>query len=126
MSNPSSTVVSSSVIESGILGLKVSRCNSDFFDIKALYKQIKENCFDLCRLKVPAEDEYAPARLYQTGLPYFFSGSIRKYRTRIADNPVITYLHSDLTYEMYDGTQDQLLKDMLSNTWGNYPLGYYR
>lgn len=126
MISPFATSLHFSDIESEILGLKVSRCNSDFFDEKELYKQIIENRYDLCRLKVPAEDEYAPKRLQQTGLPCFFSGSIRKYRTRIADNPDINYLHPNLTYEVYDGSQDQLLKDMLVNTWGNYPLGYYR
>jgi hypothetical protein len=124
--NEQDTIVSFSDIESGITGLKISRCNSNYFNAAQLYRQIVENRYDLCRLKVPAEDEYAPYRLHQTGLPFFFSGSIRKYRTRIADMPPVTYHHPHLTFETYNGTQDKLLRDMLVDTWGQYPLGYYR
>lgn len=123
---PAPTTVDFSTIESGLIGLKIGRCNHDSFNTNELYSQITEGHYDLCRLKVPAEDEYATARLHQTGLPYFFSGSIRKYRTCIAEYPKVHYQYSDLVFELYDGTQDQLLKDMLVDTWGQYPLGYYR
>jgi hypothetical protein len=121
-----STIVDFSAIESEILGLKVGRCNSDSFDESSLYSQIVENRYDLCRLKVPAEDEMATARLNKMGLPFFFSGSIRRYKTRISENPSGDYNFPDLIFEMYDGSQDKLLKDMLIGTWGTYPLGYYR
>lgn len=120
------TQVDYSLVESSIIGLKIGRINHDCFDEQALYRQLIEGRYDFCRLKVPAEDEYAPHRLHEMGIPYFFSGSIRKYRTRIADHPTVTYLHPNLQFELYDGSQDQLLKDMLADTWGNYPLGYYR
>ena len=120
------TNVDTSAIETELLGLKVGRCNHDFFDPQQLYRQIAEGKYDLCRLKVPAEDDFATHRLHQTGLPFFFSGSIRKYRTRLADYPTVYYKNPDLVFEMYDGTQDKLLKDMLVGTWGIYPLGYYR
>lgn len=60
-----------SEIESVITGLKISRCNSNKFNANDLYNQITANRFDLCRLKVTAEDEYASHRLHQTGLPFF-------------------------------------------------------
>lgn len=121
----SPTQVSFSLTESSLLGLKVGRCNCDYFDAEQLYRQIVENDYDLCRLKVPAEDEMAPHRLNLTGLPNFFSGSIRKYKTKISGRPSGNYNFPDLAFEMYDGTQDKLLKDMLIGTWGTYPLGYY-
>jgi len=120
------TRVEFSLIESKVLGFKVGRCNSDLFDESELYKQITGGDYDLCRLKVPAEDEMASYRLNNTGLPFFFSGSIRRYKTRISEPPAGNYNFNDLVFEMYDGTQDQLLKDMLVGTWGTYPLGYYR
>lgn len=126
MEAPQSTVVSFSDIESEIMGIKVSRCNSENVDSKRLYSDLITNRYDLCRLKVPAEDEFIVNKLKETGLPFFFNGSIRKYKTRIADFPDIHYTHSNLSFEMYDGTQDDLLKDMLTKTWGTYPIGYYR
>lgn len=126
MSNPSNSMISISQIESDIIGLKVARFNCATFDPKDLHNELVRNRFDLCRLKTPSENEYAVSVLQQMGLPFFFSGSIRKYRTRIADNPNIHYLHNNLVFEMYDGTQDLLLKDMLKKTWGTYPIGYYR
>ncbi len=112
--------------ESQILGLKIGRCNSDFFESKTLATQIQSSQYDLCRLKVPAEDEMAVHRLNQMGMPAFFSGSIRRYSTRIDREPEGNYNYTDLIWEKYDGSQDQLLRDMLVGTWGTYPLGYYR
>lgn len=120
------TKIDFSPTESGILRLKIGRCNSDFFDESSLYKQIIESKYDLCRLKVCAEDELAPYRLNKLGIPYFFSGSIRRYKTRISEKPSGKYNHPDLIFEVYDGTQDRLLKDMIIGTWGTYPIGYYR
>lgn len=121
-----STQIISSPIESNVLGLKVGRCNSDYFDAGELYRQIVGNDYDICRLKVPAEDEMAPYRLNQTGLPNFFSGSIRRYKTKISEKPSGKYNYQDLVFEQYDGSQDLLLKEMLVGTWGTYPIGYYR
>jgi hypothetical protein len=112
--------------ESDILGFKVGRCNEDFFNPELLSQEIVEGHYDLCRLKVAAEDEMAVMKLHQMGFPFFFSGSIRRYKTRINENPPGDFLHPTMTYEMYDGTQDDLLKEMLIGTWGTYPLGYYR
>ncbi len=121
-----STQINFSVTESEVLGLQVGRCNSDFFDSMALYSQIVSDRYDLCRLKVPAEDEMAAHKLNATGLPFFFSGSIRRYKTKIIEDTSGMYNYPDLVYEIYDGSQDKLLKDMIAGTWGIYPIGYYR
>lgn len=120
------TQIDFSPIESEILGLKCGRCNNDNFDELALYRQIISDDYDICRLKVPAEVEMASDKLNKMGLPFYFSGSIRRYKTRIADRPTCNYNYPDLVYEIYDGSQDQLLKEMLIGTWGTYPIGYYR
>jgi hypothetical protein len=121
---PTSVELSSG--ESEILGLKIGRCNSDYFDEVSLYDVIVQGNYDLCRLRVPAEDEMAPLRLHKTGLPFFFSGSIRRYKTKISEPPPGNYNVPDLIFEQYDGSQVQLLRDMLVGTWGTYPIGYYR
>lgn len=120
------TKIQFSPIESAILGLKIGRCQSPFFDSSDIYKQILEGQYDLCRLKVPGEDEMVSSRLNKIGLPFFFSGSIQKYKTRIKEKPTGNYKYPDLVFEMYDGSQDNLLWEMLIDTWGTYPIGYYR
>lgn len=115
-----------SPIESSILGLKIGRCESPFFDPTDIYKQVVDGQYDLCRLKVPGEDEMVSSRLNKMGLPFFFSGSIQKYKTPIRESPTGHYKYPDLVFELYDGSQDDLLKEMLIDTWGTYPIGYYR
>lgn len=120
------TILDFSAIESSLLQLKVGRCNVDFFDEKKLLSQIISGEYDLCRLRIAAEDEMASVKLHAIGLPFFFSGSIRRYKTRISASLPGQYNHPGLQYEMYDGSQDALLKFMLVDTWGHYPIGYYR
>lgn len=113
--------------ESAVLGLKIGRCNEDhFFDKDRLFEQVLAGQYDVCRLKLPASDEMATQRLHELGIPSFFSGSIRRYKTpteQMVENDVI---HPDMVFEVYDGSKPQLLKDMLIDTWGSYPIGYYR
>lgn len=119
-------IVFGSQNETEVLGFRVARCNEEDFDEKQLLSEIIEGRYDLCRLKIPAEDEMASLKLHRTGMPFFFSGSIRRYKTPMKQKPSGEFLHPEMTYEMYDGSQDQLLMEMLRGTWGIYPLGYYR
>lgn len=112
--------------ETEVLGFRVARCNEDTFEEHQLLTEIVEGEYDLCRLKIPAEEELVSLKLHRMGMPFFFSGSIRRYRTPIKSKPEGQFLHPEMTYEMYDGSQDALLMEMLKGTWGNYPLGYYR
>src|SRR5690606_17934214 len=49
-----------------------------------------------------------------------------KYKTEIAKLPVGKFFYPDIVYEAYDGSQDELLYNLLNGTWGDYPLGYYK
>ncbi len=120
------TNVSFSANETNLLNIKVGRCVASNFDELSLSEQILKEEYDICRLTVPASDEDAVVKLERTGLPYYYSGSIIRYKTRIADLAEGTFLHKDLQYEKYDGTQDGLLLQLLIGTWGTYPIGYYR
>lgn len=121
-----STVISFSENESKLLSLKIGRCVTPKFNEEELLKQILENEYDICRLTVSAEDEDAVSKLEKSGLPYYYSGSITRYKTRIADLKENVFLHSDIEYIKYDGTQNDLLLRLLIGTWGTYPIGYYR
>ena len=115
-----------SPIESEVLGLKIGRSQATEFNPAQFRNAVLEGGFDLVRFKVSSEVEMAQALLFQSGLPAFFSGSIRRYDTRINAAPEGEYNHPDLIFEEFDGSQEQLLKDMIRGTWGTYPIGYYR
>ncbi|MCO5247759.1 MAG: hypothetical protein M9887_02250 [Chitinophagales bacterium] len=104
----------------------MGRCNEDELEETLLLNEILAGQYDFCRVKNPSEDEMTSLKLYRTGLPFFFSGSIRRYKTPIQQKPEGNFIHPEMTYEMYNGTQDGLLMVMLRGTWGIYPLGYYR
>ncbi len=121
-----SQIVINSQNETDVLGIKVSRCNVEDVNEIQILEEIYKGKYDLCRLKLPAEDEMISNKLVSLGMPFFFSGSIRRYRTPIKEKSQGDFFHPKMTYEMYDGSKDELLMQMLKGTWGDYPLGYYR
>lgn len=122
-----STLISYSANESDLLNIRVGRCvvATDFNEL-ALVEQIVDGAYDICRLTVPAGNEDVVNKLEKTGLLYYYSGSITRYKTLISDLPEREFIHNDLEYEQYDGTQNDLLLQLLIGTWGTYPIGYYR
>lgn len=120
------TQITFSANETNLLSLKVARCVANNFDTDSLLQQITKDEYDICRLTVPAGDENAITKLEKTGLPYYYSGSITRYKTRVSDLKANDFIHSDLEYEKYDGSQNDLLLKLLIGTWGTYPIGYYR
>ena len=120
------TIINFSKNESDLLNLKIGRCVSSNFSEHKLLQQIISGEYDICRLTVSSEDEDAVTKLEKTGLPYYYSGSITRYKTRIEELPERQFIHNDLEYEKYDGSQNELLLRLLIGTWGTYPIGYYR
>jgi|GEM_PF-1393795 len=118
--------LSFSEIESTELRLRVARCNDEQINPEDLQKLILKGKYDLVRLKLPAEEEMASANLSQLGFPFFYSGSIRRYSTPITYKPSKGYLNPTLEFVGYDGSQKVMLHSLLADTWGDYPIGYYR
>ena len=120
------TQIEFSPFESEIFKLKVGRIGVDDFDPQLLQTELLNGEYDLCRVKVPCSNEDTILKLEQLGLPYYFSASIRRYKTPVKNIPDGKFLHDDIVYEKYDRSKDQLLYDMLVSCWGDYPMGYYR
>ena len=112
--------------ESETLQLKVGRCNTNGFSASQLKEELINGSYDLCRVKVGANDEDVVSRLEQLGFPSFFSGSIRRYRTPIKMQSKIAFKNKGLSFVSYEPQLDELLYQMLKDTWGEYPIGYYR
>ncbi|HNF48933.1 MAG TPA: hypothetical protein PKO18_04920 [Chitinophagales bacterium] len=120
------TRINYSHYESEILNLKVGRCVTEQLDINSFNKQLTEEAYDLIRLTVASDDEFIIDKLYSAGIPYFFAAGITRYKTAIERIPVAPYINEGIEFVEFDGTQTQLLYDMIKATLGNYPIGYFR
>lgn len=118
--------ITHSQIESEIFQFKVGRCEEENIDSKKLLDTILENKFDFVRLKIPASNELISNELVKLGFPFFFSGSIRRYKVNVPEFPVDPYVNKDVEFELYDGSQYNILREILIDTWLRYPLGYFR
>ena len=118
--------VNYSAIESQTFGLKIGRYNASLIDHRVLQQNVIEGAYDLCRVRTTAKDEFAPAKLEKIGMPYYFSGGVRRYTVNVNKYPIAPFHHPDLVFELYDGSQRERVAYQLYHTWGEYPLCYYR
>ena len=72
-----------SVFESEEFNMKVGKIVAEDFSSDGLRTAIVEGGYDLCRVKVSADVEDTVLKLEKAGLPHFFSGSIRRYKTEV-------------------------------------------
>ena len=124
MINP--TLLDYSEIESDVYGLKVARANLESLNTTELVKEICSEGYDICRLRISTEKVDTVLKLKESGMPFFFSASIRRYRTAVKDLTEQPFIHANTEYEKYDGSQTGLLYEMLKSCWGDYPIGYYK
>jgi hypothetical protein len=124
--NKNDVQIDFSVFESEEFKMKVGRVVTADFSSDGLRTAIVEGGYDLCRVSVAANVEDTILKLDQVGLPHFFSGSIRRYKTEVKKLVEGKFLHDDIIYEKYDRSKDDLLYKMLVDCWGDYPIGYYR
>lgn len=121
-----SSKVQFSETESRILGYRFGRCNTESIDVAELKEEIFKGRFDIVRLRTSSYDEFATNKLEQLGIPYYFAGGVRRYRINCKQGQVPAFTHSDIGFELYTGQRKDLLEYLLKDTWGDYPLGYYK
>lgn len=117
-----------SKIESEIFKLNVGRVDVEVIDEREIAEFIKDGAYDLVRIKTGSADEMASDKLAKTGFPFYFSGGIRRYRVNVWEAPLPELLNPSLRFELYIGEEGQktVLRDVIRQTWGRFPLGYYR
>lgn len=115
-----------SVLESQMLGFRFGRCNAAMAVPEELRDGIAQHQLDVLRLRVPASDSSVISNLEQTGFPYFFAGGIRRYRVNCLEAPLPDFTSPDIHFELFEGQEMEQLKLIMKESWGNYPLGYYR
>jgi hypothetical protein len=115
-----------SIIESKQLGLSVGRLNTDCVILEPLKEGILTNGYDVVRVKTTASDTMISAKLNELGYPVYFAGGIRKYHVNINEFPIAPYRNPELCFECYDGSQYEILREILLDTWLQYPIGYFR
>lgn len=109
-------------------GLKVGRYNTDSIDPDLLKTEFHRNDYDLVRVRTNINDEFAVSKLFETGIPFYFSGGIRRYKVNVWDAPLPPLINPKTDFELFESNDQHLaaFNDILKDTWGGYPLGYYR
>lgn len=113
-----------SIIESKILGLRIGRYNTLSIDNQLITKNAEN--FDLIRVKTSCKDEFAVQKMYETKIPFFFSGGVRRYRVNCFEAPLQEYTHMSIGFEKCTEKHRDILYYIMKDSWGEYPLGYYR
>lgn len=119
-------MITYSEIESEVFGLKTGRFETEGFDGKALREEILAEKYDLIRIKAPAYFDEINLNLFDTGFPFYFAGGIRKFNFRDPVQPGSELLNKDLTVELYNGSQTEALRHVITSSYMFYPLGYYK
>ena len=114
--------------ESKVFNMRVGRLEvEDRLQPTKFNSQVEELNLDFVRLKAPIACESINSDLYETGYPFFFSGGIRRYEVDCFKVPLVP-LDPDVDFELYTGEKKELLdlEWIMNDTWGKYPLGYYK
>jgi hypothetical protein len=120
------SLVTFSETETRIMGLKFGRYNTPFVDSEQLKRNIEEQKYDVVRVKTDCADEYAALKLHQTGYPSYFNGGVRRYRVNCVEAPLPPFTQPDINFELYVGQHQNILEEIMNDSCGDYPLGYYR
>ena len=124
MSAPSPVIISET--ETKLLGLKFGRYNTQSIDADELKHGIEKERLDVVRVKTNCLDEFAAMKLQQTGYPSYFNGGVRRYRVNSIEAPLPPFTQADVNFELYTGQHSDILEEIMNDSCGDYPLGYYR
>ncbi len=112
--------------ESRILGYNIGRYDCSEIDIDLLKEEINKTKYDIIRIKTSVNDEYASLKLSQLGVPFYYNGSIRRYKVNCLEAPLPEYTSKGIHFVPYEESDANELYNLLQDTWGEYPIGYYR
>ena len=110
--------------ESETLGLKVARGEIMEFDAKALYDEIWRGMYDLCKVKINADNPRLMRQLENLGLPYHVFSIIYRNRLSIVVNDQAYVPHQHIGFELFEGKPEQigvlqkLVKECIGNETG--------
>jgi hypothetical protein len=120
------SIISFSEMETRVLGLKFGRYNTACIDSEQLKQGIQVGKFDVVRVKTDCSDEFAAMKLDQTGYASFFNGGVRRYRVNCFEADLPPFTQPDVNFELYLGQHQEILEEIMNESCGDYPLGYYR
>jgi hypothetical protein len=119
-----------SSIESGFSNLSVGRVevsSGDVLERDKLLEAVNSFSLDLLRVRLPADYPSISNDLYKLGFPVFFSGGIRRFEVNCFTAP-LGEIDQKISFESFIGSeiQEKEFFDILNDTWGQYPIGYYK
>ena len=115
-----------SLEESAALHMKIGRLNLDDIDNKTLLNAVAEGEYDCLIARSNLNQPDLMLRMSQLNMPYAISGTIRRYKvdyTRFTKCK--PYERNDWESELYDGSQNELLRELVYDVFAAEPLMYY-
>jgi hypothetical protein len=123
-------MITESVNESQLLGLRVGRLAGDGLEASRLRAALVEGAYDLCRVtfRMERSRDGGVALLEALGLPYFYAGGILRYEVDYREKPYAQHWPSrpDLEFVPAGEEHRQDLEALLRASFAEDPIGYYK
>lgn len=113
-----------SEIESEVYGLKVGRAEFGSFPCAEIMDEILEKEYDVCRVKVNADNDELVAEMENMGMPFFFSGALTRFKIDFRNRNIGKYRYNP-EFELYDGSQSAKLEEVLKDSFKDHPTSFY-
>lgn len=113
-------MITLSANESQVLGVRVARgVLNGHWQPEELLSDILAGGFDFVRVKLPSTDEQVFEKLDQLGMHYCIHSILVRNSTPINALHAKPYRPLRVSFELYNGTQEAELKQLVKDSWGN-------
>lgn len=106
--------------ESGVLGVRIARgVLSPNWQPDTLLNETFDGRYDFLRLKLPSDDEQVFEKLEKLGMHYSLHSILVRNSVTITQGHAVPYRPLRVTFELYDGSNEAELRQLVKNSWGN-------
>jgi hypothetical protein len=113
-------------IESDVFGLNTGRIEEKEFNSVLLSEEWNKRNYHLVRIRVPSGFIQINDVLHKAGHEFYFAGGIRKLIFEETTPIPAGFINTDLSVELYDGSQKKALEHIIDVSFSQNPVGYYR
>lgn len=112
--------------ESKAFGFKIARGEFTEIDEKCLLDEIAKNEYDVCKIRVPAALGNLFIKLEKLNIPFQFVDVFVKFQKNILTHEIPPFQHPELVFELYDGSQKNIFKQLVKETFEQNISHYFQ